>query len=857
MDGGQYDIILGMVKIEELKRWQYGLFAALVMLAGFVILFWPEITGKNLPPIGNIGLYHYIYFTATSFFINILNMLPNWWPAYNSGYPINLTLDGFLNPFFLLALKFIPPFLANNLAIIFLFVINGLSFYALARALKLSRTAGLISAISYAFSGVIVHFSVVTTIAALMPFLPLSFLCCLKIFEGRTKWFWAWLALMTYSWFGGWSEMIVYALTAVGFFAVYLIFKNRKSENFSFYYPLLFFGAIPLSMLILSPWFLSILHFVSYSERAGGTGEAGKYMPTTLSHLLHMLNPRISVLYGDLLPFFSLGNHPYFLFFGTLPFLLALSAFFIKNLKENKNLLFFMGLSAGAIFMTVNNSPLFWLFHQIPVLKWFGGYWKWSFVIVFSLAMLAGYGFDNIGDFFRRKFSKRAIAVLWIFFAVALIGAGTIAIFDRKIQSTITSYGVAHYQNASGRVFVRPAAYYERTVKEIAESLTYNFSLKNKWIILMTVLWFMTLLYFTLGRKYGEINLQRWKAFAILVAFAGSVLPWYGFLKGPPISYLRNEPETAKFLHSIEAYASNKLPLSGPSKDLVPYRIFLYVPEQYVAEISEKYGSKFAFGEANYDLFKEMMDDNAHVFFNFDTFQNHQTLSLQRLMDVYFLVRRQDLNYQNRFTATTPFEKFVEDFSKEKNMRLLGALNVKYILSFFELKTGMKPIFTNYIRGIVPIYIYKNPYFMPRWHFADKILWADGGKEDPLKTLDGVENLSSITLLETQTSGDPALLTKSNPNDKIELELYTAGALRLKTKTENYRFLVFSESRFPDFWQATINGQKTPIYTANYLYQAILVPPGENIVEFRYPKLMEQSAIALNKRIESLLKINN
>ena len=845
-----------MDKIGRFKRGYYGLFAALVILGGALILFWPELSGKNFPPMHAIGLYPYIYFAATKYFINTLQMLPNWWPAYNSGYPINLTLDGFLNPIFLATLKFLPAFLANNLLIIFFFVINGLSLYALARALQISQTASLIAAISYSFSGVMIRHSVVTGIAAVMPFLPLAFLCCLKILNGKLKWFWLWLALVIYVWIGGWAETAVYALTAVGFFALLLIIRKRNDENFSWWHPALFFIAVFSSIMILSPWFLAVTHFIAYSERAGGTGAAAGYMPTTLGHLIHMLNPRISVLYGDKIPFLFLGNHPYFLFIGTLPLLLVLASLFAKNMWSKKGLMFFIGLAAGAILMTVNNSPLFWFFHQIPVLKWFGGYWKWSFIIVFSLALLAGYGFDNIQDFFQRRFSKRLIIVLWIFFAVALMGIGSITIFDRQIQSAITSYGVAHYKNTPDRVFVRSDAYYEGVIKEMAEDLTRGFSFKSKWVILMSLLWLITILYLTFGKNLSENNYKNWRILGILVTFLGSILPWYGFLTGPQTSILTTEPETAKFMHSQNVYASNKLPLDSVSRNLEPYRIFLYTPEQYVAEISERYGSEFAFGEERYALTKEMMDDNIHLYFNFDTFQNHQTLSIRRLADVYFLARQQDLNDQNRYLVATPFEKFIEDFSEEKNMRLLGALNIKYILSHFELKTATKPVFTTYAKDKVPIYIYQNPYFMPRWYFADSIIWSETENPSAFEALKKINDFSKETLLEKLTPSDPAMITKPHHQDQIELEFYTAGGLRLRTKTKNHRFLVFSESRLPDFWRVTINGVKTPIYTANYLYQAVLVPPGENIAEFRYPTLLKQGAIALNKRFETLLKIN-
>ena len=202
------------------SKYFYAWIPALVLTLGALYLFWPELAGKFLFPQSNIGLYHYMYFTQMRYFVYDLGMLPNWWPAYNSGYPINLTLDAFLNPIFIIALKYIPPFFANNLMVFVFFIINGLGLYAFARALELSRIGSLISAIAYSFSGVVVQFAPTTGIVALMPFLPLSFLCCLKILRGKAVWFWPWLALLLYSWIGGWSETMVYALVAIGFFAV-------------------------------------------------------------------------------------------------------------------------------------------------------------------------------------------------------------------------------------------------------------------------------------------------------------------------------------------------------------------------------------------------------------------------------------------------------------------------------------------------------------------------------------------------------------------------------------------------------------------------------------------------------------
>ncbi|MBI2405087.1 hypothetical protein HYV22_02815, partial [Candidatus Gottesmanbacteria bacterium] len=306
------------------------------------------------------------------------------------------------------------------------------------------------------------------------------------------------------------------------------------------------------------------------------------------------------------------------------------------------------------------------------------------------------------------------------------------------------------------------------------------------------------------------------------------------------------------YLHSIEPYRSDSLPLGAETAEaLTPYRIYLYAPDQYLAVLSEKYGINLARGENNQrtQISYELMEDNAHLNFNFDTFQNHQTLTLQRLQTMGSLVERQQPITKAEYLNKTPFENYVGAFSDKNNFKLMGALNIKYILSPIELAGGLSPIFTaRVINGAVPVHVYKNPYFMPRWYFADTIKWTEADDEVAIRDLQTIGDFQKTTLLETLTNNDPAIRTQPDTNDNFEVGLYAPGTLRLKTTTKNYRFLVFSESRVP-FWQASVNGVPAPLYTANYLYQAVLVPPGENIVEFRYPNLWERAALSLRSLV--------
>lgn len=821
----------------------------LILVASGLFLFWPVILGRNIFPLERIGHYHYIYFRAMQDFVYRQGMLPNFWPAYNSGYPINLTLDGFLNPIFILTLKYFSYFMANNLMVLFFFVINGLSFYAFAKNINLSKTASIISSISYAASGVVIFFIDVAGIAALMPFLPLSFLCALKIMQGKRLWFFIWLFLLIYSWIGGWSEMIVYAGMASTLFMIYLLIKKNVSQNSDYYGAFLFLGALILSVIILSPWFLSILYFISQSFRAGGTApESAGYMPTTFSHLIHAFYPRMSIFYGETLPF-PISDYDSLLYIGTLPLILIFTSLFIKNKKEKGYFLFFLFSAIFFIIMTLQNSPMFWLFHQLPVLKWFGGYWKWSFVIVFLLAILAGYGFDNIKDFYKNRYAKYFLAFASSLMLLVFVLGITTTIFEQKIESTVANYGLSHYKNTANREFNRTENYYKNIIEKISESIVYNFSLKNKQFLLILLLWAAALLYVILG-KYDIMSREKWKILAIFITLSGSILPWQGFLKGPPIDYLKTEPKTAEFLRTVNKYKNSDLPITSETEskeNLEPYRIYLYTPYEYISVLSEKYDVNLINNKHREEFTKEMMDDNMHLIFDFDTFENHQTLVSQRLMNIRDIVKQQKpFSYKDK----TPFENYIRDFASQKNLKILGMVNVKYILSPLELK-NMKPLFTEkIINNTLPIYIYENPYFMPRWYFAENIKWTD--KKNALNDLQAIADFKKTTLLETNNLNDLAIKTIPDSSDNFELELYAPGKLKIKTKTKNYRFLVFSESRQP-FWQAKINRESVPLYTANYLFQAILVPPGENIVEFTYPKLLEQGIISLKTSVSNYL----
>jgi hypothetical protein len=71
-------------------------------------------------------------------------------------------------------------------------------------------------------------------------------------------------------------------------------------------------------------------------------------------------------------------------------------------------------------------------------------------------------------------------------------------------------------------------------------------------------------------------------------------------------------------------------------------------------------------------------------------------------------------------------------------------------------------------------------------------------------------------------SGDVVAISREHPQAvDIQASLSSAG------------YLVLLDSFYPG-WVATIDGQPSPVYRANYIGRAVFVPAGEHLVRFEY-----------------------
>ncbi len=793
-----------------------------ICLAG-LILVWPVFFEGTLFSGLYVPFYHYIFFSAQHYLIFDLHTFPHWWPQFFSGYPIDLTLDGFLNPLFILSLKYFSTITAYHILTYLFIIANALSMYWFARVMHLSSIASFVVAITFMTSGIVIRWTDVIVFIAILPLLPLSCIACVRIMEGRYYWMGIWALLLAYAWIGGFSELMVYFLVGVGLFAVYLCilhFPLLRTKAIARLGACL--GVIIVSLLLVSWWIIPVFSFItSSSNRAEGVSTQGSAsMPTTLSHIIHMVHPRVSVYYGDTIPYLRLGDD-IDLFMGAMSLFLLIFGIISVYVKRDRYGLFFLFLALFAFILTLPHSPLFSLLHMLPVVNWFRWQWKWTFLTMFSLSLIAGYGADYITSVITKPLGKRIVKILSSLLILVSIILFLITVFQVPLEQRILSYAQDHY-GASGRVFTRSPQYYHNILVAMTHSLVYGFSLMNPWVRVMLGIWIAVVLGAWWASR-GKVSERHMRWGIVILTFFSCTLPWFHFFKGPSQSYLTTPPQTAVFLRENNKEA--KLPLTS---DVPLYRVGIYVPSQAIAELQDTYQVDLVNAQNRMWFDREMLDQNLAPFFGIDSLFNHEPLGDARLQKIYFHLQ------DNGYTSTS-------------SLSLLRMMNVKYVLSAFELPSPWKKVFTSYAPYVgIPVYIYEINSFMPRWYFAQHVLKSTN--EDAFVDLTRISDFSRDTLIQSDKNEE----NKESLKDTLSLIRYTAGSLSLATHTESPRYVVLSETYAPG-WRARVDGMPVPTYRANYVYQAVRVPSGEHRVEFYYSGFFEQTSNILSSWYEAFI----
>ncbi len=133
--------------------------------------------------------------------------------------------------------------------------------------------------------------------------------------------------------------------------------------------------------------------------------------------------------------------------------------------------------------------------------------------------------------------------------------------------------------------------------------------------------------------------------------------------------------------------------------------------------------------------------------------------------------------------------------------------------------------------------VYRNEGVLPRAFLVPQAVWADD-KTALLRLQDPDFDPTRLVVLAgagTETAMPPIVTPTPMPGEVV-ITTDTAEQVRFQVNTATSAWLVLADAWYPG-WEATVDGQPTPIARANLLLRAIPVPAGEHEVVFRFRPL--------------------
>ena len=307
--------------------------------------------------------------------------------------------------------------IATNISLFIHLYLLALCTYYFGRQINISRAGALIAAAVFSFCGPVFlrlfigHHTDLYTIA----WIPAVFLIVNRIGNrpGRRNFIYLGLILCLQI-LAGHPQYLFYTI----FFSwLYLLFVTRHLLHRNLIrswvlHNVGFFFSICIAVLIALPQIIPVYEMLSLSPRKSlDISDVAKFSFPP-QNLLTFLTP---LIFGDgvKIPYWGLYNlWEMCAYTGTMA--LLLSAIAIKHFKKSSHVVFFLFLAVFAMIMALGeHTPLLKLFYHIfPGFKMFRGHSKVYIFCCFSIALLAGIGYDALQRFSIRRDRRFFMPVL-------------------------------------------------------------------------------------------------------------------------------------------------------------------------------------------------------------------------------------------------------------------------------------------------------------------------------------------------------------------------------------------------------------------------------------------------------------
>lgn len=255
-------------------------------------------------------------------------------------------------------------------------------------------------------------------------------------------------------------------------------------------------------------------------------------------------------------------------------------------------------------------------------------------------------------------------------------------------------------------------------------------------------------------------------------------------------------------LDSDMVYKSPRV-LANPDSD--PYRLFYYPGPSNLHPSYYALPREPSFADFQALVYSNLLP-NTGVFYGFDYMQEIDALRRRPYM-VF-------LNVANQLPS-------------ESLYRLLGALNVKHIVSFRSLERDGP----NLVRHLpeTPSWVYELEHVVPRVYVVSE---AEVFSE-PIKIVGRLAATQFDPLRKVILEEAVPTETRGDFKGRAEIVRYENRRVRIRTSLNGAGILVLADSYYPG-WRAYVDGKESEILRANLFFRGVQLSAGKHVVEFRY-----------------------
>jgi len=211
------------------------------------------------------------------------------------------------------------------------------------------------------------------------------------------------------------------------------------------------------------------------------------------------------------------------------------------------------------------------------------------------------------------------------------------------------------------------------------------------------------------------------------------------------------------------------------------------------------------------DITKNIFNDASTSYFH-HSIGGYHGAKLQRYQDVIDHYLQAEIQAVLKSFENNPTLDAIDQNLAKQNM--LNMLNTKYII---------------YSQNLTPITNYRA--LGDAWTVSD-ITWIDTPNEE----IDALENIEPAKTAVVSREFQALLQDFAGGDARAAIQLieYEPNKLVYDFKSNADELVVFSEIWTPKGWNLYLDGEKHPLFRANYLLRAALIPAGDHKLEMRY-----------------------